>query len=572
MPVARAGLSVIFLSRTTKVQVGGLCVNAAAVNRHKALAIAATAASLRAMRKIFLAASAPLILLAPAMAMPPPLPEIAGKDTATLQQEMREGRINSELITAIYLDRILKIDDNGPKLNAVIATFPDAMSEARRLDQERKAGKIRGPLHGIPVLLKDNVEAAGPIATTAGSLALAGNVTNRDAPLVARLREAGAVILGKTNLSEWANIRSGNSTSGWSAVGGLTKNPHALDHNTCGSSSGSGAAVAAGLAALAIGTETDGSITCPAGINGIVGFKPSVGLVSRSLIVPISHSQDSAGPMALSVRDAATMLTVIAGRDPADPATAEADAHKRDFAAALSADALKGKRVGILRDRLGARGDIAALVDDAVKAMEAAGATVVDIKDSKSGLDGLGAAELEILMTELKADMAAYLGSLPDAKGPKTLADLIAFNKAHPEEMRWFDQSLFELAESKDGLDSPAYLEAKAKAMRLAGPEGIDRLLKDNKVDLLVGVTNGPSWTSDLVNGDHYTGPSVSQMPAVAGYPHLTVPMGTVEGLPVGLSFIGTKWSDSDVLAAGYAYEQASNKRIIPTYRAGVAP
>ena len=524
------------------------------------------------MRKIFLAASAPFLVLAPAMAMPPPLPEIAGKDAVTLQQEMREGRINSELITAIYLDRILKIDDNGPKLNAVIATFPDAMSEARRLDEERKAGKIRGPLHGIPVLLKDNVEATGPIATTAGSLALAGNVTNRDAPLVARLREAGAVILGKTNLSEWANIRSGNSTSGWSAVGGLTKNPHALDRNTCGSSSGSGAAVAAGLAALAIGTETDGSITCPAGINGIVGFKPSVGLVSRSLIVPISHSQDSAGPMALSVRDAAAMLTVIAGRDPADPATAEADAHKRDFAAALSVDALKGKRVGILRDRLGTRADIAALVDDAVKAMEAAGAAVVNIKDSKSGLDGLGGAELEILMTELKADMAAYLGSLPDAKAPKTLADLIAFNKAHPEEMRWFDQSLFELAESKGGLDSPAYLEAKAKAMRLAGPEGIDRLLKDNKVDLLVGVTNGPSWTSDLVNGDHYTGPSVSQMPAVAGYPHLTVPMGAVEGLPVGLSFIGTKWSDAEVLAAGYAYEQVSNKRVTPTYRVGIAP
>jgi len=504
--------------------------------------------------------------------MPPPLPEITGKDAATLQEEMRKGRINSELVTAIYLDRILKLDDNGPKLNAVIATFPDAMSEARRLDAERKAGKVRGPLHGIPVLLKDNVEAAGPIPTTAGSLALADNVTNRDAPLVARLRDAGAVILGKTNLSEWANIRSNTSTSGWSAVGGLTRNPHALDRNTCGSSSGSGAAVAASLAALAIGTETDGSITCPAGINGIVGFKPSVGLVSRSLIVPISHSQDTAGPMALSVRDAAAMLTVIAGSDPADAATVKADAHKRDFVTALSADALKGKRIGLLRDRIGDRPDIAALVDVAVKAMETAGATVVDIKDSKSGLDGLGAAELEILMTELKADMATYLAGLPDAKAPKSLADLIAFNRAHPEEMRWFDQSLFELAQTKGGLDSKEYLEAKARAARLAGPEGIDRLLKDNRVDLLVGVTNGPAWTSDLVNGDHYTGPSVSQMPAVAGYPHLTVPMGTVEGLPVGLSFIGTKWSDADVLAAGYAYEQASNKRVAPTYRSGPAP
>lgn len=524
------------------------------------------------MRKIFLATAAPLFVLASAAAMPPPLPEIEGKDAATLQQEMTEGRINSELVTAIYLDRILKLDDNGPKLNAVIATFPDTMSEARRLDAERKAGKIRGPLHGIPVLLKDNVEAAGPVPTTAGSLALAGNVTNRDAPLVARLREAGAVILGKTNLSEWANIRSGNSTSGWSAVGGLTKNPHALDRNTCGSSAGSGAAVAASLAALAIGTETDGSITCPAGVNGVVGFKPSVGLVSRGLIVPISHSQDTAGPMALSVRDAAAMLTVIAGSDPADPATTDADAHKHDFSAALSVDALKGKRIGILRDRMGTRADIAALFDAAVKAMEGAGATIVEIKDSTSGLDDLGNAEFEVLMTELKADMTTYLASLPNANTPKTLADLIAFNNAHPEELRWFDQSLFELAETKGGLDSSAYLDAKAKAARLAGPDGIDRLLKANKVDLLVGVTNGPAWTTDLVNGDHYTGPSVSQLPAVAGYPHLTVPMGAVEGLPVGLSFIGTKWSDADMLAAGYAYEQASAKRVTPTYRAAVAP
>lgn len=524
------------------------------------------------MQKIFLAVAASLVSFAPAAAMPPLLPEIEGKDAAALQQEMAEGRVNSEVITAVYLDRIGKLDDNGPKLNAVIATFPDAMSEARRLDAERKAGKVRGPLHGIPVLLKDNVEAAGPVPTTAGSLALAANVTNRDAPLVARLREAGAVILGKSNLSEWANIRSGSSTSGWSAVGGLTKNPHALDRNTCGSSSGSGAAVAAGLAALAIGTETDGSITCPAGINGVVGFKPSVGLVSRSLIVPISHSQDTAGPMALSVRDAAAMLSVIAGSDPADPATAEADAHKRDFAAALSADALKGKRIGVLRDRIGSRADIVALFDAAVKAMEGAGATVVEIKDSMSGLDELGNAELDVLMTELKADMASYLSSLPDPNGPKTLADLIAFNTAHPEELRWFDQSLFELAETKGGLDSTAYLEAKAKAARLAGPEGIDRLLKDNRVDLLVGVTNGPAWTTDLVNGDHYTGPSVSQMPAVAGYPHLTVPMGAVEGLPIGLSFIGTKWSDAEVLAAGYAYEQASAKRVTPTFRAALAP
>ncbi|MBN8841812.1 MAG: amidase [Sphingomonadales bacterium] len=504
--------------------------------------------------------------------MPPPLPDLEGKDADSLQKDMEIRRSDSALITSVYLDRIARLDDNGPKLGAVIATFPDADVQARRLDAERAAGKTRGPLHGIPILIKDNVEVAGPLPTTAGSLALKDNVTNRDAPIIARLREAGAVILGKTNLSEWANIRSGDSTSGWSAVGGLTKNPHALDRNSCGSSSGSGAAVAASLAPLAIGTETDGSITCPAAINGIVGFKPTVGLVSRTFIVPISHSQDTAGPMALTVRDAAVLLGVIAGSDPADPATAEADARKTDYAARLSPQALKGKRIGVLRDRIGGRADIAALFDAALKTMETSGATIVEIKDSKSWLGELGAAELEILMTELKADMAAYLAALPAKDGPKTLADLIAFNKANPAELRWFDQSLFELAETKGGLDSPAYIEAKAKAARLAGPEGIDRLLKDNDVDFLVGVTNGPAWTTDLVNGDHYTGPSVSQMPAVAGYPHLTVPMGAIEGLPIGLSVIGPKWSDADVLAAGYAYEQASGKRVTPTYRASDAP
>ncbi|OHD00767.1 MAG: amidase [Sphingopyxis sp. RIFCSPHIGHO2_01_FULL_65_24] len=524
------------------------------------------------MQKISLLVATALLAVAPAAAMPPPLPPVEGKDAATLQAEMESGSMYDELLTTLYLDRILKIDDYGPKLNAVIATFPDAQSEATRLWKEREAEKKRGPLHGIPILLKDNIEAKGPVPTTAGSLALKDNVTNRDAPIVARLREAGAVIIGKTNLSEWANIRSNNSTSGWSAVGELTKNPHALDRNTCGSSSGSAAAVAASLAPLAIGTETDGSITCPAGVNGVVGFKPTVGLVSRTHIVPISHSQDTAGPITLTVRDAAAVMTVIAGSDPADPATAEADARKTDYAAALSPDALKGKRIGVLRDRIGDRTDVAALFDAALKQMADLGATIVEIDDSRKGLEELGAAEFEVLMTELKADMAAYLAGLPGKDGPRTLADLIAFNKAAPAELQWFDQSLFELAESKGGLDSPAYVEARAKAARLAGPEGIDKLLKDKRVDLLVGVTNGPAWTSDLVNGDHYSGPSVSQLPAVAGYPHLTVPMGAVEGLPIGVSFIGAKWSDADVLSAGYAYEQGSRKRVTPTYRASVTP
>ena len=528
------------------------------------------------MQKISLLTATALFVLAftaaPVAAMPPPLPPVEGKDAATLQAEMTSGSMDEALLVTLYLDRIVKVDDHGPKLDAVIATFPDAPAEAKRLYGERQAGKLRGPLHGIPILLKDNIEAKGPVPTTAGSLALKDNVTNRDAPLVARLRDAGAIILGKTNLSEWANIRSNNSTSGWSAIGGLTKNPHALDRNTCGSSAGSGAAAAASLAPLTIGTETDGSITCPAGVNGVVGFKPTVGLVSRTHIVPISHSQDTAGPITLTVRDAAAVMTVIAGSDPADPATAEADARKTDYAAALSPGALKGRRIGVLRDRIGDRADIAALFAAALKQMTDLGATVVEIADSRKGLEELGDAEFEVLMTELKADMAAYLAGLPNQSGPKTLADLIAFNKAHPDELKWFDQSLFELSETKGSLDSPAYIAARAKAARLAGPEGIDRLLKDHGVDLLVGVTNGPAWTSDLVNGDHYTGPSVSQLPAVAGYPHLTVPMGAAEGLPIGISFIGAKWSDADVLAAGYAYEQASRKRVTPTYRAGVAP
>jgi amidase len=524
------------------------------------------------MQKISLLAASALLTIAPAIAMPPPLPPVEGKDAATLQTEMTSGTLYDSLLTTLYLDRISKIDDHGPELNAVIATFPSVEREAKLLYGERHSGKLRGLLHGIPILLKDNIEAKGALPTTAGSLALKDNITNRDAPLVARLRDAGAVILGKTNLSEWANIRSNNSTSGWSAVGGLTKNPHALDRNTCGSSAGSAAAVAASLAPLAIGTETDGSITCPAGVNGIVGFKPTVGLVSRTHIVPISHSQDTAGPMTLTVRDAAAVMTVIAGSDPADPATAEADARKVDYTAALSPDALKGKRIGVLRDRIGDRADITALFDAALKQMTDLGATVVEIADSRKGLEELGAAEFEVLMAELKADMATYLAGLPAKDGPKTLADLIAFNKANPAELKWFDQSLFELAESKGGLDSPAYVTARDKAARLAGPEGIDRLMKEHDVDVLVGVTNGPAWTSDLVNGDHYTGPSASQLPAVAGYPHLTVPMGQVQGLPIGVSFIGGKWTDADVLAAGYAYEQASRKRVVPTYRVGVAP
>jgi amidase len=493
------------------------------------------------------------------------------RDMTDIAQDIASGRTTSQRVVKGFLKRIKTVDDVGPRLNAVIATMPDALVQAKELDAERKAGKLRGPLHGVPVLIKDNIEAAGPVPTTAGSLALETNVTNRDAPLVARLKSAGAIILGKTNLSEWANIRSEHSTSGWSAVGGLTRNPHVVDRNTCGSSSGSGAAMAAELAAATVGTETDGSITCPAGINGIVGFKPTLGLVSRTYIVPISSSQDTAGPMTLSVRDAALMLSAMAGSDSNDPATSDADAHKRDYVAALKSDALKGKRIGVLRDRVGDNSAIIALLDAALARMKAQGAEIVDIKDSREGLEKLGDSEFTVLLYELKASMGRYLSGLPGMSRLKTLADLIAFNKANvASEMRWFGQDTFELAESKGGLEDTAYKEALATSKRLAGPEGIDRLLRENNVDLLVGVTNGPAWKTDLVNGDNFSGPSVSQLPAVAGYPHLTVPMGTIHGLPIGLSILGSKWDDARVLSAGYAYEQASEKPAKPAFKSSL--
>ena len=453
----------------------------------------------------------------------------------------------AEANTRAALDRIARIN---PQLNAVIAVDPTAIDQARRVD----AGKLRGPLAGQPVLIKDNVETLGPLPTTAGSLALANNVTNRDAPLVARLRAAGAVIIGKANLSEWANIRSNDSISGWSAVGGQTRNPWALDRNTCGSSSGSGAAVAAGLVRFAIGTETNGSVACPSSINGIVGLKPTVGLVSRTHVVPISHTQDTPGPMTPTVREAAELLTVIAGSDPADPATREADARKRDYAAGLDANALKGKRIGVMRFATGFGTDAA--FETALALLRDKGATLVDIK--KFDRSTVGKHQLPILLTELKADMAKYLTSSPASIQARTLGDLIAFDQAHQkQEMALFGQELFERANKTNGLNDPAYKKAKAAAFQAAGPNGIDRLLKQYGVVALVGPTMPPAWKIDAANGDQISGGGAGSLAAVAGYPHLTVPMGLVKGLPVGLSFIGPKWSESLILSLGYAYEQA---------------
>jgi amidase len=460
---------------------------------------------------------------------------------------LAQGPLPAEANVRAALDRIAHVD---PQLHSVLAVDPTAIEQAKRVD----ASNLRGLLAGQPVLIKDNIESAGPLPTTAGSLALANNVTNRDAPLVARLRAAGAVIIGKTNLSEWANIRSTHSISGWSAVGGQTHNPWALDRNACGSSSGSGAAVAAGLVRFAIGTETDGSITCPASINGIVGLKPTVGLVSRTHIVPISHSQDTAGPMTGSVREAAELLTVIAGSDPADPATKDADKHKRDYAAGLDANSLRGKRIGVMRFASGRLLDPA--FNAALDVLRKQGAILVEIKKFDDKL--IGKNEGIVLNAELKADMAKYLKSSPAPIQPRTLSDLIAFDNAHQaQEMGLFGQELFERAEKTKGLDDPSYKKARQVSFTAAGPNGIDKLLKDNKVIALVGPTAGPAWKIDAALGDQFSDGGAGSLAAVAGYPHLTVPMGLVKGLPVGLSFMGPKWSEALLLNLGYAYEQA---------------
>jgi len=449
--------------------------------------------------------------------------------------------------TEAAIERVRRID---PMIGSVIAIDPTALAQADRV----AAAGLSGPLAGKPVLIKDNIEVAGPLPTTAGSLALAGNVTNRDAPLVARLRSAGAVMLGKTNLSEWANIRSSNSISGWSAVGGQTRNPYALDRNPCGSSSGSGAAVGAGLVRLAIGTETDGSITCPASINGIVGLKPTVGLVSRTHIVPISASQDTAGPMTASVREAAQLLSAIAGSDPADPATNEANSRRRDYETTLDPNSLAGKRIGVMRFASGFGTD--EVFEAALAVLKARGATLVEIKEFDD--KAIGGNEFAVLLTEFKAGLNDYLKSSPAPIPVRSLADVIAFNSAHrPAELILFGQDIFEKAESTKGLADPAYRKAREASFRAAGPNGIDRLLKAHKLDALVGPTMPPAWKIDAVNGDQISGGGAGSLAAVAGYPHLTVPMGQVKGLPVGLSFIGPKWSEASLLSLGYAYEQA---------------
>jgi len=483
-----------------------------------------------------------------------------------LQRRMTAGALTAHAIVQLYLDRIAAIDTAGPSLHAVIELNPDALKIADQLDAERKNGKVRGALHGIPVLIKDNIDTADAMHTSAGSLALAGSIAAQDSTVAANLRAAGAVILGKTNLSEWANFRSSHSSSGWSGRGGQTRNPYALDRNPCGSSSGTGTAVSANLAAAGIGSETDGSIVCPAAANGIVGIKPTLGLVSRAGIIPIAHSQDTAGPMARSVADAAALLSAIAGSDARDALSASGETHRGDYASHLDANALRGARIGVVRKLAGFSPAVDALLAHNIETLKAAGAVVIDPVE----LPNLGKyddAELVVLEYEFKHDLDSYLAALPAASNaPRSLADLIKFNeRERAREMPWFDQDLLEKSQARGPLTDKVYRQALAREKLLAGRMGIDAALNKNHLDALVAPTGGPAWTTDWVDGDHSVGGSSSPS-AVAGYPDITVPAGFVHELPIGLSFFAGAWSEPKLIGLAYAFEQSARARRPPKF------
>lgn len=489
-----------------------------------------------------------------------------------LQSRMRSGSESSASLARQYLDRIDAIDQRGPAINAVIELNPDAMAIAAQLDAERKAGKIRGPLHGIPVLIKDNIDTADKMHTSAGSLALADHIAAKDSFVAERLRAAGALILGKTNLSEWANFRSTHSTSGWSGRGGQTHNPYALDRTPSGSSSGSGSAAAASYCAIAIGTETDGSVTSPAAAAGLVGIKPTVGLIGRSGIVPIAHSQDTAGPMARTVRDAAILLGALTGVDPRDAATRASTGHAMtDYATGLDRNALRGARIGVARKRYaGYHVETDKLLDDALALMKQHGATIVDPADIATA-GKTDDSEFDLLLYEFKADLNAYLGQLAPSVAVHSLADVIAFNtKNAGRELRYFGQEIMEQAQKKGPLTEKKYRDELTNNRALMGAKGIDATITKHKLDALVAPTQGPASLIDLVNGDPGGGGSFTSPAAVAGYPHVTVPMGFVRGLPVGLSFVGRAWSEATLLKLAYAFEQAAPSRKKPTFAATV--
>lgn len=489
---------------------------------------------------------------------------------ADLEDGMNSGRFTARSLVEQYSARIDQVDKHGPAVNAVIEMNPDALAIADALDRERKAKGPRGPLHGIPVLIKDNIATADRMMTTAGSLALVGSKPPKDSFIVERLRAAGAVILGKTNLSEWANIRSNHSVSGWSGRGGLTRNPYALDRNPCGSSSGTGAGISASLAAVGIGTETDGSIVCPSSANGLAGIKPTVGLVSRSGIIPISHSQDTAGPMCRTLRDAAIVLGALTGVDPQDSATgASAGKSQADYAQYCDPNGLKGARIGVARKTLGFSEKVDALMESALEVMKKEGATIVDPADF-DGSERIR--EITVFLYELKADLNAYLAQLGPGAPVRTLKDIIEFNERNRDkEMPYFGQDLFIKSQAKGPLTEKEYLDALAKNQRLARNEGIDALMDKYTLDAIVGPTGGPAWLTDLIDGDHFDGGS-SQFPAVAGYPNINVTAGSVSGLPVGISFFGRAWSEPTLIKIAYAFEQVTKARQAPRFLPTIRP
>ncbi len=483
-----------------------------------------------------------------------------------LSAGMKSGEFTSVALTRAYLDRIARVDRGPAGLHSVIETNPEAMQIAASLDAERKAGQVRGPLHGLPILVKDNIETGDRMVTSAGSLALAKHRARKDAFIVERLRLSGAVVLGKANLSEWANFRSTKSSSGWSGRGGQCRNPYALDRNPCGSSSGSGAAASANLCVAAIGSETDGSIVCPSSGNGLVGIKPTLGLVSRAGIIPIAHSQDTAGPMARTVADAAAVLSAITGVDPRDRATIPSSGRgAADYTAFLDPAGLKGARIGIGRKFFGKDARVDRIMEDVIGAMKDAGAIMVDDCDLSPGQE-YGDSEFEVLLYEFKADLNAFLATVDPALGIRTMEDVIRFNEENKaKSMPFFGQEIFLQAVKKGGLDAKEYQDALAKNLKAAREDGIDKALSKDRLDAILAPTGGPAWLIDLVNGDSFSGVSSSQPPAVAGYPAITVPAGFVSGLPIGMTLMGPAWSEGALIRYAYAFEQATKHRRPPT-------